>query len=197
MRPEILSTARPSALRLWSFVGLTVGGTLLAVGALMPWASIPPFDATTTNGIDVWEGWLALVAGVAALVGMLAMRLATSTGIRTAIAVVVMAGALAAAVAAAADATFAKDRFSGADQRDRLARQIAAQTGAPYEQVRDLLEREHDARFPVEARPAIWLAVAGGVIAGGGAAVSAAWARSSATASRDPRTLPGSPPPHP
>ena len=197
MAPELLSTARPSTLRLLSFAGLAVGGTLLALGALLPWASIPPFDASSTLGVDIWEGWIALVAGLAALVGMLAMRIVSNPPERTGIAAVVLVFALAAAIIASLDATVAKGRFSGAEQRDRLAKEIARETGEPYDDVRRLLERTHDLRFPVETRIGMWLVVLGGIVAAGGAAVSIAWARTPATATPDRGTSSGSPRPPP
>jgi hypothetical protein len=144
---------------------------------------------------------VALIAGLTALIGMLVMRVAASGDVRRGIAVCVLVLAVAAAFLAALDATALADRFSGSEQRSRLAREIARETGEPYDEVRRLLERTHDLEFPVQTQAGIWIAVLGGLVAAGGAVASLAWARSaegrSLTATPGPDTSSGSPRPQP
>src|SRR5581483_483762 len=63
MAPAILSTARPTRLRLAGFLTITLGGLLVGVGATLTWATVEPFD-TPTKGVDLWEGRVALLAGL-------------------------------------------------------------------------------------------------------------------------------------
>jgi hypothetical protein len=91
-RPEILSTARPSAIRLWGFLFLVAGAIVTGLGAVLDWAILGfPGDEQGTldvavKGVDVWEGKVVLASAALALVGMLAMRLVERTGTRRAIA---------------------------------------------------------------------------------------------------------------
>ncbi len=41
MAREIVSTARPSTLRLAGFLALTTGGLMISLGSLMTWAKVP------------------------------------------------------------------------------------------------------------------------------------------------------------
>jgi hypothetical protein len=176
MGPELLSTARPTRLRLAGFLALTLGGALVALGSLPDWATVRPFE-TPTRGIDVWEGKATLVLGIAMLVGMIVMRVMGTRRGRTAAAVVILVLGLAAALLAGLDAVRADDRFTSSGQRDRIARELAGQLGQPYERVRTAIERQFDQRFSVALGPGIWLVLAGGLIAAGGGALSVAWAR--------------------
>ena len=110
MRPEITSTARPSTIRVWSFLGLTLGGTLLALGALLPWAAIRPFTDAQTRGVDLTEGTIALIAGVCVLIAMLLMRVMASSPARTWLAAAVLVVSLAAAALALSYALTSHDR---------------------------------------------------------------------------------------
>lgn len=92
---EILSTARPTALRLAGFVALAGGGLLLGLGALLDWvvlsfpAEIDPsgITAAPVRGVDVWEGKVVLGAAIVILVGTIATRLVASTASRWPIAI--------------------------------------------------------------------------------------------------------------
>ena len=86
MTREIVSTARPSMLRLAGFLTLTTGGLLISLGSLLPWAKVPPFD-TPIRGTDLWEGIVALGIGVVVLVGMVTMRLMATPAAPRAVAV--------------------------------------------------------------------------------------------------------------
>ncbi len=172
---EITSTARPSTVRLTGFLAITVGAVLISLGSLMTWATIPPFG-TETRGVDVWEGTLTLVMGIAILVGMIVMRVLGSTGARRAVAIGIIVLGLAATALAASDAVRANDRFTSSGQRDRMAHEIADQLGLPYDQVRAKLEEVFRERFSVKLRTGIGLVMIGGLVAALGGGLGVAWA---------------------
>jgi len=172
---EIVSTARPSMLRLAGFLTLTAGGLMISLGSLSTWATVPPFDAPT-RGTDLWEGIVALAIGVAVLVGMVMMRLMSTASARRAVAVAILALGLLAAAIAAADAMRANARFTSPGQRDRIARELAAQLDLPYDQVRSRLATIYERRFHVSLQPGLFMVVAGGLLAASGGALSIAWA---------------------
>jgi len=182
MPPEILSTARPSKLRVAGFLAIALGGVLLGVGAVTQWATVSGFD-TPTTGIDLWEGLFVLAASFLALIGLVAIRLATPTAAR-AIAIVVIVIGLGAAGLAAADALRAQTRFTDPGQRDRIARQLAAQSGLPFEPIREEIERQFRLRFSVSLGAGIFLTLAGGVLLVVGGALSLAWIRQREAAPR-------------
>ncbi len=148
---------------------------MISLGSLMTWAKVPPFD-TPTRGTDVWEGMVTLAIGVAVLVGMVAMRLMATASARRAVAVAILALGLSAAAIAAADAVRATSRFTSSDQRDRIARELAADLHLPYEEVRSRLEALYEERFDVSVQPGLFLVMAGGLVAAIGGALSVAWA---------------------
>jgi len=184
MAREIVSTARPSMPRLAGFLTLTTGGLMLSLGSLMTWAKVPPFD-TPTRGTDLWEGIVALAIGVAVLVGMVTMRLMGTASARRAMAVAILALGLSAAAIAAADAVRGNARFTSPGQRDRIARELAAELHLPYEEVRSRLAVVYEQRFHVSLRPGLFVVVAGGLLVAAGGALSAAWAARSSTPHAD------------
>ncbi len=183
MTREMVSTARPTTLRLAGFLTLTTGGLMISLGSLMTWAKVPPFD-TPTRGTDVWEGIVALAIGVVILVEMVMMRLMGTSSARRTVAVAILALGLSAAAIAAADAVRGNARFTSSGQRDRIARELAADLHLPYEEVRSRLAAVYERRFHVSLQPGLFLVVAGGLLAATGGALSFAWAARAAT----PRT---------
>ena len=175
MTREIVSTARPSMLRLAGFLALTTGGLMISLGSLMTWAKVPPFD-TPTRGTDLWEGKVTIAIGVAVLVGMVAMRLMATATARRAVAMAILALGLSAMAIAAADAVRATSRFTSSDQRDRIARELSADLHLPYEEVRSRLAAIYEERFHVSVQPGLFVVMAGGVVAAIGGALSVAWA---------------------
>jgi hypothetical protein len=175
MAREIVSTARPSTLRLTGFLALTAGAMMVSLGSLTTWAKVPPFD-TPTRGTDLWEGTVTLVIGVAVLMLMVAMRLMATATARRAVAVAILALGLSAAALAAADAVRATSRFTSPGQRDRIAKEIAADLHLPYQEVRSRIEAVYSNRFHVSLAPGIFLVMAGGLVAALGGALSVAWA---------------------
>jgi hypothetical protein len=175
MGREIVSTARPSMLRLASFLPLTLGGLLVSLGLLMDWATVQPFG-TPTRGVDLWEGTITLTIGFVVLFGMILMRLVRPRRARHAVAVAILALGLIAIALAGSAAIGANERFTSPSQRDRIARALATELGLPYEEVRARIESTFSRRFRVSLRPGIVLVITGGVIVALGGALSLAWA---------------------
>lgn len=178
MGPELFSTAHPTPLRLAGFVALVLGGALMALGSLLDWAIVQPFS-TPTRGIDVWEGKVTMVLGIAVLTGIVLIRVLVTPRARTWGAAAIVAVGVVALVLAGLDAARAQDRFTDPAQRDRIAHALVEQTGTglSYAQVRAAIERQFDRRFSVELRAGIWLVVAGGLLTVVGGGLSVAWAR--------------------
>jgi hypothetical protein len=163
MGREIVSTARPSMLRLAGFLALTLGGLLVSLGSLMDWATVQPFD-TPTRGVDLWEGTITLAIGFAVLFGMIVMRLVRPARARLGAAVAILALGLIATALAGSATIRAKERFTSPSQRDRIAGELAMELGLPYEEVRARIEATFSGRFRASLRPGIVLVIAGGVI---------------------------------
>lgn len=185
MGPEILSTARPTKLRLAGFLATALGGLLLGLGAVAAWGKIGPTD---TRGVDIPEGKAALVVAALVLLSIPAIRIAGGRGARQVIAWMVVVGSLLAgalAVWALADATM---RIGGV-AIDREAHRIALETGLPEADLRRQLERLTDVRI----EPGVWLTVAGAVLGALGGALSIAWANhGKAPAEETPGVVPES-----
>jgi len=182
MGREILSTARPTKLRFAGFLTLALGGMLLGLGALLSWATVGfTRDAQgaldlPTKGIDVWEGGLALAAGVATLVGMVAMRLLRERRTRQVVAAAIIVLGLAATALAASDALRADARFGGTGGLDAIAHNLSSHLDQPYAEVRAELERQYGADLRVDLKPGIFLVIAGGLVAAAGGVLSILWA---------------------
>ena len=65
----MLAVVKPSPLRLWGFLLTVIGGALVAFGSIGNWAAITLGGGTVnvvpTKGIDVWQGKVTLILGVA------------------------------------------------------------------------------------------------------------------------------------
>lgn len=182
---EALSTARPSRLRLAGFLTLAAGGAMLGVGAIASWGTIAfpeevdPTRAVTAPipGIDLWEGVLVLAASVVALVGMVALRLVRHPALRRLVAVLITVVAFGAAALAATVALGASTRLVQTEGLDAYARSLSEDLDLPYDQVRRDIEEVFRQDLVVETEPGVWLAVAGGVLAGIGGILSILWVR--------------------
>jgi hypothetical protein len=193
MSTEIVSTARPSGLRLLGFLAVIVGALLTGVGALVDWVTIGfPSDVegkldVTVRGIDVWEGKLVLAIAFASLVALIVVRLAASASVRSAIAAAIGLGGLVVSVTAAVDLTRATERFGGSEGLDDIVRGLARQLGQPAEPVRALVRQSFSGTLRVGVDAGMPLALVGGVILVVAGALSLAWARRLPDA---PATLP-------
>jgi hypothetical protein len=204
-RPEILSTARPSATRLWGFLCLVGGALLAGLGATRDWAVVGfPGDATGTldgsvKGTDVWEGKVVLAAAVLALVVLVAARLVRATETRRILAFgIATLGALVLALALSV-AVRADARFGGAEGLDDVAANLAKQLDQDPAAIRAQLEQRFDEQLRVDQGSGIWLTLAGGLLIDVGGAVTLAWARragggsEASAASRRSEAPPGGP----
>jgi hypothetical protein len=187
MSSELLSTARPSGLRLLGFLALAGGALLAGIGATMTWATVGfPRDIAgnadvPVKGTDVWEGVVVLAIAAACLVATVLMRVAASTRTRTVVAACVAVGGLVVVALTALDLATATDRFGGSAGLADIARRIAARLGQPVERVRALLEQSFGANLRVDTGAGLILALAGGVLLAAAGALSIAWASSSAS----------------
>jgi len=190
---EILSTARPSRLRVAGFVAMAGGGLLLGLGALMEWvvlsfpAEIDPtgISGAPVRGTDVWEGKVVLGAAIVILIGTVATRLVAATASRRPMAVAIAVTGLAAAAIATPATVSADVRFVATDGLDAFAEAIADDLGLPVEQVREELEEQFRDTLEVDRGIGLWLTSAGGVVSAVGGFLTLRWLRRRAPASRD------------
>jgi hypothetical protein len=202
-RPEILSTARPTPIRLWGFLFLVIGAVVAGLGALLDWAILGfPGDEQGTldvavKGVDVWEGKVVLACAVLALVGMLAMRLALGTETRRAIAFgLATLGALVIAVALSV-AMRADARFGGSEGLDEMAAGLAEQLGEDPAAIRTELEEQVGDQLRVDLGPGIAVAVVGGALIDVGGALSLLWVKRAAAPAAPDDAGPTEPAPAP
>ena len=204
-RPEIWSTARPSALRLWGFLSLVTGALLAGLGATRDWAVIGfPGDPegaldVPVRGTDVWEGKVVLAAAVLALAVMLAIRVVRSTQTRRILAFgIAMLGALVLALALSI-AIRTEARFGGSGGLDDVAANLADQWNEDPAAIRAQLEEQFADQLRVDLGLGVWVAAAGGILIDVGGALSLAWVRriaggsEASAASRRSEAPPGGP----
>jgi hypothetical protein len=183
MSREILSTARPTKLRLAGFVCLAVGAVSAGYGATADWvvigfpADIERVADVTVRGTDVWEGKAVLLGSVAALLAMLAMRLSRSDVVGRGLAAMLIVVGLAGFALPVWDALRAEERFGGGEGVDLLAERLAAQLELPEDVVREQLREEFQRALRVEVERGIWISAAGGILLVIGGALSFAWVR--------------------
>ncbi|MGH2671951.1 MAG: hypothetical protein ACRDHC_03135 [Actinomycetota bacterium] len=183
MSREILSTARPTKLRLAGFLCLAVGAVAAGYGATADWVAIGfPADIervvdVTVRGTDVWEGKVVFLGAVAALMAMLAMRLSRSQAVGRSLAVALMLVGLVGIALPVLAAVRAEDRFGGGEGVDLLAEQLAAQLELPEDVVREQLREEFQRALRVEVEPGIWISTGGGTLLVIGGALSFEWVR--------------------
>jgi len=182
-RPELLSTARPTPLRLWGFLVLAVGALVAGLGALLDWAVIGfPSDTAgeldvPVKGIDVWEGKVVLAAAVLALVGQLALRTIRGREPRRAVAFgLATLGALILAIALSV-VVRADARLGGSEGLDTLAADLAEQLDEPVDAVRAQLEERFADQLTVDLGIGVWVAALGGILVDVGGALNLAWVR--------------------
>lgn len=183
MSREILSTARPTKLRLAGFLCLSVGAVAAGYGATADWVIIGfPADIervvdVTVHGADVWEGKAVLLGAVAALLAMLAMRLSRSDAAGRSLAIALIVIGLVAVALPLWDAARPEERFGGGEGVDLLAERLAAQLELPESVVREQLREEFQRALRVEVERGIWVSAAGGILLVTGGALSFAWVR--------------------
>lgn len=188
MRPEILSTARPSPLRLWGFLCTALGGLALGLGALSTWATVGfPQDTegaadVVFKGVDTWEGIVVLLAAAVALLGAVAVRLLASKRARRIVAVAILALSLIALAVSLSAALRPDARFGGSGSLDRIAASVAGQLDLPVDEVRSQLEQQFGEQLQVDLGVGVWVSALGGALAAAGAVLTLAWIRRGASA---------------
>jgi Tryptophan-associated transmembrane protein (Trp_oprn_chp) len=203
MAPEILSTARPSPLRLWGFVCTAAGALLAGLGATRDWAVVGFAGDVSgrldvpVKGVDVWEGKVVLVAALLALLATIAIRLVRKVSARTALGVVVVGLGATIMAMSISVAMRPQARFGGGEGLDQMAVDLAGQLGEDPATIRDQLQERYGATLRVDLGAGVWLALGGGLLVGVGGALSLAWARglgdrSAADEARDRRDAGGS-----
>jgi hypothetical protein len=174
----VLDVSRPTPLRLFGFVFTALGGLLIALGSISDWATVvflgQTFPDSATPGIDVPEGKLVLTLAVLMLVGIVAMRLARTIGIRRPFAGGICVAAAAAITVAAFDVVRADDRFGGYAV-DKLAEQLSASSGIPLEQARTRVEAFIGTEGSIDIGLGLWLVLSGGVLGLVGGLLDLAW----------------------
>jgi hypothetical protein len=170
----MLSTARPSSLRLTQFAFTALGGLLMGVGALLTWATVslgPKIEGVETKGIDTTEGKIVLGLAVLVLLSIPVLRMASSSGARRALVAFVLLASLAAGALTAWDIA-AKDDRLGLPALDEKQREVAEASGLPLPGIKQLR-----ALTFVDLKPGIYVALGGAVLGVIGGALGLAWIR--------------------
>lgn len=188
MAREMLSTTRPTPLRLAGFVATALGGLIVGLGATRDWATVGfPGDArgaldVAVKGIDVWEGKVALFAGLGILVVVVAMRLVASASARRAAAGLIVVLGLVAGALAAWDAAGPEARLGGAESFDRAARIISQRVGLPFATILRQLQTQFGRQLRLDLGVGVWLTILGAAVAVAGGVLGLVWAGRTAPA---------------
>jgi hypothetical protein len=170
----MLSTARPSSLRLIQFAFTALGGLLMGVGALLTWATVslgPKIEGVETKGIDTIEGKIVLGLAVLVLLSIPVVRMTSSSGARRVVVAFVLLASLAAGALTAWDIV-AKDDRLGLPALDEKQREVAEASGLPLPGIKQL-----QALTFVDLKPGIYVALGGAVLGVIGGALGLAWIR--------------------
>jgi Tryptophan-associated transmembrane protein (Trp_oprn_chp) len=188
MSTELLSTGRPTRLRLAGFLVLVAGCVLAGIGATREWATIGfVADAeraadVSVYGTDIWEGKVVLLIAGVALVAMIVMRIAISGALRRSLGVALVVLGVVCTTLPTLAAVRADARFGGGEGLDRMARILSARLELPEDVIREQLADQFRRDLRVEIGPGVWLSIAGGLLIVAGGALGLAWART-----REPR----------
>ena len=170
---------RPTPIRLWGFLLTVAGGAQIGFGAVLDWGKVA-FHGTTVNaiptkGVDLAEGKAVLAAGVAVMVGILALRLLRSHGSRRLVSIGIItfslaAGALTLSVVARSDSVFEPVAI------DAEAHHIFEQIGLPVDLARRrLLEVVQQEGIGVRYQWGLYLTLAGSAVGILGGVFDLAW----------------------
>ncbi len=183
MPAELVSTSRPTTLRLVGFLCVVLGAAAAGIGATREWAAIG-FAAdlegaadVSVYGTDVVEGKLILLAAGIALVSTIAMRLARSSRVRKTLGVLLIALGIVCIVLSVWTGVRARDRFGGGEGLDRMALVLSQELRLPEDVVREELAEQFEQDLRVEVQPAIWFCALGGVLMVVGGVLGLAWVR--------------------
>ncbi len=174
----VLDVSRSTPLRLLGFIFTALGGLLIALGSISDWATVvflgQSFPDSASPGIDLKEGKVVLGLGVLILVGIVAMRIASTVGIRRLIALGICVAAMVSITVAVIDIARADDRFGGYAV-DRLTEQLSDASGLSPEQARNKVEAFIASEGSIDIGLGLWLVLAGGGLGLVGGLMDLAW----------------------
>jgi hypothetical protein len=172
-----------STLRLLGFVAVTVGGLLIGLGATSNWAVVgltsDPRHVLDSpiKGTDMWEGKVTLALALIVVLGIIAMRVASSDPMRKAIAYLIVVSGVGSAGIGLVDAVKFTERFSGGSGAlAAIAQSSSAKLGVPASQLLQDLLANRAKLISVTHGPGLWLVIGGGVLAAVGGILSLNWA---------------------
>ena len=145
-----------------------LGGTLAIIGALITWATVrprsesEPLDPSVVRGLDLPEGWIALIIAIAMVVAA-AVLVVGSPRLRGRLAVGMLAASIAVAGIGAIDAIAGRDRLEAAGL-DRTAARISETSGLPFEPVRRRLGEQLGSAVDESLGAGLILVMVGGVL---------------------------------
>jgi hypothetical protein len=174
--PSVLDTSKPSPLRLLGFVFTAVGGLLIALGSLQTWATVgiaadrAGVLDTAIPGVDTGEGKATLAIGILLLVGIVALRVAGSSGARRAIGVAIVVLSLGALAIGIVDLVKADTRFA-----DEGARRMVAARQSPGPVTIAASTDFLAAGTTVEIGIGLWSVIVGGAVGVLGGLLDLAW----------------------
>ncbi len=177
---DALSISRADPSRLAGFACTAIGALLVGLGATWDWATVQVPGVTGTpispfKGVDVWEGKVALFAGITMLVLIIVSRLLAGRIAARMVAVIIIALGLAVAALAASDVMRADTRFRADDGLERIARSVSVQLELPYQDVLAQLKRVAP-KLEIAAASGTYVTIAGGVLASIGGVLGFVWA---------------------
>jgi hypothetical protein len=177
-----VDVASSSTLRLLGFVGVTVGGLLIGIGATSNWAVVgltsDPRHVLDSpiKGTDVWEGKVTLALALIVVLGIIAMRVASSDPMRKAIACLIVVSGVSSAGIGLVDAVKFTERFSGGSGAlAAIAQSSSAKLGVPASKLMQDLLANRSKLISVTHGPGLWLVIGGGVLAAIGGILSMSW----------------------
>jgi hypothetical protein len=174
----VLDVSKPTPLRLFGFLFTALGGLLIALGSISDWATVvflgQSFNDSGTPGIDLPEGKVVLGLGVLMLVGIVAMRLAGTIGVRRVLAMGICIAAVVAISVAVFDVVRADDRF-GDYAVDRIAAALSDASSLSLQQARNKVEAFIEQEGSIDVGLGLWLVLGGGALGLAGGLLDLAW----------------------
>jgi hypothetical protein len=172
---------RPTQLRLWGFILTVGGGALIAVGALLAWASVDYRGITeTTVGVDVKPGEVCLALGIVAILALLVLRASHSIPLRRGVAIGVVVVGLVAIILGVREVMI-KDHLLFTGLRD-FANAFSSQNGLPAKDLAARIRAELQKSGTVNVGIGLWLTIAGGAVTIVGGVLDVLWVQSRARA---------------
>jgi MFS family permease len=174
----VLDVSKPTPLRLFGFLFTALGGLLIALGSISDWATVvflgQSFNDSGTPGIDLPDGKVVLGLGVLMLVGIVAMRLAGTIGVRRVLAMGICIAAVVAISVAVFDVVRADDRF-GDYAVDRIAAALSDASSLSLQQARNKVEAFIEQEGSIDVGLGLWLVLGGGALGLAGGLLDLAW----------------------